>query len=79
MEDSKLFALLDVIPICHFDFVNKEGRSIKTTKYVATFSNNQFVNIEGNSELLNDQVLYHKICAQAQFVGKKWILLKIVK
>lgn len=79
MEDTKLFALLDVIPICHYDFVNKEGRSIKTTKFIATLSNHQFVCIEGNSELLNDQILYHKINCNAQFIGKKWVLLKIVK
>lgn len=79
MEDSKSIALLDVIPIYHYDFVNQQGRAIKTTKYIASFSNNQFANIEGTSELLNDQILYHKICANAQYDGKKWILLKIVK
>lgn len=79
MNDSKLFAVLDVIPIYHYDFVNQQGRAIKTTKYIATFSNHQFVTIEGTSEILNDQVLYHKICCNAEYDGKKWILLKIVK
>lgn len=78
MED-KHFALLDVIPIYHYDFVNQQGRAIKTTKFLASFSNNQFVSIEGTSDLLNDQILYHKICANAQFDGKKWVILKIVK
>lgn len=79
MDDSKLFALLDVIPIYHYDFVNQQGRAIKTTKFIASFSNHQFVCIEGSSNLLNDQVLYHKINCNAEYDGKKWILLKIVK
>lgn len=79
MNDTKLFALLDVIPIYHYDFVNQQGRAIKTTKFIASFSNHQFVNIEGTSELLNDQILYHKINVNAQYDGKKWVLLKIVK
>lgn len=79
MEDSKSIALLDVIPIYHYDFVNQQGRSIKTTKFIASFSNHQFANIDGTSELLNDQILYHKINCNAQFDGKKWVLLKIVK
>lgn len=79
MNDTKLFALLDVIPIYHYDFVNQQGRAIKTTKYIASFSNHQFVIIEGTSELLNDQILYHKINVNAQYDGKKWVLLKIVK
>ena len=62
-----------VVSIFHYDFVNRDNRHIKTTKWVATIHG---IPIEGTSELLNDETLFALKNHQVTFDGKKWIVLK---
>lgn len=62
-----------VVSIYHYDFTNKEGRRIHTTKWIATVHD---IPIEGTSELLNDDTLFMLKNHQITYDGKKWVVLK---
>lgn len=62
-----------VWPIFHYDFTNKEGRRIHTTKWMGDI--HQML-IEGTSELLNDEPLFVMKPHNVYYDGKKWVILK---
>lgn len=67
-------------PIYHYDFVNQQGRAIRTTKYIGYFAQlNKDYFIEGTTDMLNDFPLYMKADCKGYYDGKKWVICYVPK
>lgn len=62
-----------VVSVFHYDFVNQQGKHIKTTKFLASIHD---FTVEGTSEKLNDDPLFIKKPHNIYYDGKKWCIVK---
>lgn len=65
---------INLTPIFHYNFTNKNGKVIKTTKFMT--SNREEYLISGNSDLLNEEELFVEYPHKVYYDGNKWIVLE---
>lgn len=70
---------INVLPIYHYDFVNQQGRAIRTTKYIGTIPKLKDYFIEGTTDLLNDSTLFYNYNCKGYYDGKKWVICQVPK
>lgn len=61
--------------IAKYDFVDKKGRSVKTTKAIVSLGLYGFVTL--NSELLNDSKLLNEVPVLVDVVDNKFKIIKV--